>query len=272
MAVEQAPPGATLPVELAEPPQARAVVRAALRTYRERFREVAGSAFLVFGSVAVVDTFGAVLVADDHVSRPIGAAVTSVVTGVLAAAGIVVYAGLLDKLVGAHLHGHEDRPLREVWRTLRIGRLLVADVALAAATVAGLALFVVPGVVVFTMWSLVGPLITIEDRSVRSALGRSWQLVRSNFWLTFGLVTVPLQVEQVVLHAVHYTELFDHPVLPALVVNGVLGAVVGSVVGLIEVVLAYELIAASTPHRSPGSTPRPPPGRWGRSGEGRSSG
>src|SRR3712207_1091406 len=109
-------PGAVLPERLVGRPRARPVVRAALRTYRERFPQVAGAAFLVFGSVAVVDTLGAVLVADHHVSRPIGAAVTSLVTGVLAATGIVVYAGLLDRLVGAHLHGHEDLPLRQAWR------------------------------------------------------------------------------------------------------------------------------------------------------------
>ena len=107
----------------------------------------------------------------------------------------------------------------------------------------GLALFVVPGVFIFTMWSLVGPVITIEDRSVRSALRRSWQLVRPHFWLVLCLVTVPLQVEQAVLHAIHYTEVFDHPLLPAFLLNGLLGMVVGSVVGLVEVVLAYELIA-----------------------------
>jgi hypothetical protein len=250
MAVDGVAPVA-IPEELTGRPRARMVVRAALRTYRERFPQVAGAAFLVFGSIAAIETLGAVLVADHHVSRPIGAAVTSVVTGVLAAAGIVVYAGLLDKLVGAHLHGHDDLPLRAVWRVLPVGRLLVADVALAAATVAGVALFVVPGVVLFTGWSLVGPVITIEDRSVRSALARSWQLVRPNFWLTFGLVTVPLQVEKGVLHAIHYTELFDHPLVPALVTNGLLGAVVGSVVGLIEVVLAYELIAADRGVRFP---------------------
>lgn len=245
MAVDPAAATAVLPEGPVGPPSAGTVIRAALRTYRDRFRQVAGTAFLVFGSVAVVDTFGAVLVADHHVSRPIGAAITSMVTAVLSATGIVVYAGLLDKLVGAHLHGHEDLPLRQAWRVLPLGRLLAADVALAAAVVVGLALFVVPGVILFTLWSLVGPVITIEDRSVRSAFGRSWQLVRPNFWLTFALVTLPLQVEAVLLHAIHYTEVFEHPLVPALVVNGLLGAVVGSVVGLIEVVLAYELIAAS---------------------------
>ena len=66
--------------------------------------------------------------------------------------------------------------------------------------------------------------------------------MRPHFWVTLGLVTVPLQVEQVVLHAVHYTDIFDHPLVPAFLLNGLLGMVVGSVVGLVEVVLAYDLI------------------------------
>jgi hypothetical protein len=104
------------------------------------------------------------------------------------------------------------------------------------------ALFVIPGVIVFTVWALVGPVITIEDRPVLAAFGRSWHLVRRRFWLTFGLVTLPVQFEQWALHAIHYAEIFDHPVVPAFLLNGVLGAVIGSIVGLVEVVLTYELI------------------------------
>ena len=108
----------------------------------------------------------------------------------------------------------------------------------------GLALFVVPGIVIFTLWSLVGPVITIEDRPVGSALAvdRS-ALVRRSFWLTFFLVTLPLEVEETVLHAIHYTEIFEHPLIPAFLLNGLLGMVIGSIVGLVEVVLAYEMIA-----------------------------
>ena len=86
--------------------------------------------------------------------------------------------------------------------------------------------------ILFTLWSLVGPVITIEDRAVGSALRRSWQLVRPHFWLMLILVTLPLQVEQAVLHAIHYTEIFEHPLVPAFLLNGLLGMVIGSVVGL----------------------------------------
>ena len=224
-------------------PHAREVLGAALRTYRERFWRVAGTAFVVFGVVAAIDAVATVLVIDRHVSRPAGAAITSAVSAVFSMVGVVVYAGILDKVVGAHLHGHPDLRIREIWRVLPLRRLVAADVVLAAATLAGLALLVIPGVVIFTMWSLVGPVITIEDRSVGSAFRRSWQLVRPYFWVTLCLVTLPLQVEQAVLHAVHYTDIFEHPFVPAFLVNGLLGMVVGSVVGLVEVVLAYDLIA-----------------------------
>ena len=116
----------------------------------------------------------------------------------------------------------------------------------------------VPGVVIFTLWSLVGPVITIEDRAVGSAFRRSWQLVRPHFWLTLCLVTVPLQVEQAVLHAIHYTDIFEHPLVPAFLLNGLLGMVIGSVVGLVEVVLAYDLIARSDSDAShPATVPQP---------------
>jgi hypothetical protein len=72
--------------------------------------------------------------------------------------------------------------------------------------------------------------------------------VRPCFWLTLCLVTLPLQVEAAALHAIHYTEIFDHPVVPAFFLNGLLGMVIGSVVGLVEVVLAYELIARTDNH------------------------
>jgi hypothetical protein len=91
-------------------------------------------------------------------------------------AGVVVYAGILDKVVGAHLHGHADLSVREIWNVLPLRRLAAADVVLAVVTLAGLALFVVPGVVIFTLWSLVGPVITIEDRSVSAAFRRSCRL------------------------------------------------------------------------------------------------
>ena len=222
----------------------RSIVAEALRTYRWRFWRVAGTAFIVFGALAVIDAFATLLIVE-HVTSPVGAWITSTAAAVLAMSGVVVYAGILDKVVGAYLHGDPDLTVREIWRVLPLGRLAAADVILAIATMVGTALFVIPGVAIFTLWSLVGPIITIEDRSVASAFPRSWQLVRHHFWLTLLLVTLPLELEETVLHAIHYTDQFDHPLLAAFLINGLLGMLVSSVVGLVAVVLTYELIARS---------------------------
>ena len=234
-------------------PRWRPVVAAALRTYRQRFWRVAGTAFVVFGAVAAIDAFATVLVIDRHVSRPIGAAIASTASAVFSMVGVVVYAGILDKVVGAHLHGHPDLTMRQIFKVLPLGRLILADIVLATATAIGLALFVIPGVIVFTLLALVGPVITIEDRALRDAFARSASLVRPHFWRAFILVTIPIQIEQGILHAIHYSDIFEHPAVPALFVNGLLGMVIGSIVGLVEVVLAYELIEHRRLERLPQS-------------------
>jgi len=221
----------------------REVLRTALRTYREEFRRVAGTAFVVFGVIALIDAFCVVLVVDKHVSHPVGALLVSALASVTGMVGVVFYAGVLDKVVGSHLHGHPDIPMRDMWKVLPLGRLAIADLVLALGTVIGLALGVVPAMILFTFWSLVGPVITMEDQGVIASFRRSGQLVRRAFWRTVLLVTLPLQIEQGVLHAIHYAEVFDHPLVPAFLLNGLLGAAIGSLVGLIEVLMADELIA-----------------------------
>ena len=111
-----------IPEEVHARPRPREVIGTALRTYRQQFRRVAGTAFLVFGAVAAIDAFATVLVIDRHVSRPEGAAITSAAASVFAMVGVVVYAGILDKVVGAHLHGHPDLSVREIWSVLPLGR------------------------------------------------------------------------------------------------------------------------------------------------------
>ena len=60
---------------------------------------MAGTAFVVFGTVAVIDAIATVLIVE-HVSSSVGEVIASTAAGVLAMAGVVVYAGILDKVVG----------------------------------------------------------------------------------------------------------------------------------------------------------------------------
>jgi hypothetical protein len=176
-------------------------------------------------------------------SRALVEVVLALVAAAIGALGTVFYPGLLDRIVGAEQRGHVRPSIGTVLRTLPYGRLIGAELVLVVLVAIGLLLLVVPGVVAFTMFALVGPMITIEDHGVRSAFRRSASLVRPHFWLVFFLVALPLGVESAVVHAVE-DAVHGHHVVLRFLEHGIVGAVVGSIVGLVEVHLAFVLTAA----------------------------
>jgi hypothetical protein len=224
------------------------VVRGAASTYRAHPRPVVGLAVLVFGVSAMLDTLASRALSGltgDRLSDVGLTATVSLLTGPLSfsTAGLVLYAGMLDRVVGHHLHGHERVTVRAALRTLPWARLLAADVILVAATTIGAALFVVPGLIVFTLFCLVGPLVNIEEIGVAAAFRRSAALVRRAPWPTVLLATIPTYVEITLVHGFQFATA-EQPYLTAFTVSAVIGATVGATVGLFEVTLSYELLRA----------------------------
>jgi hypothetical protein len=58
----------------------------------------------------------------------------------------------------------------------------------------GLALVIIPGLVLLTWWLVVSPVIMIEHRPVLESFGRSRQLVRGSGWPVFGVAVLTLLV------------------------------------------------------------------------------
>ena len=110
----------------------------------------------------------------------------------------------------------------------------------------------------FTFHSLVGPVVVMEDRKVRDAFRRARQLVRGHFWLVFLLVTLPIALEENVVHGI--VEAVDRlGLLAVFAINTLAGAAVGSVVAVVEVTLAHRLairrpepVAVTSGHAAPG--------------------
>ena len=89
----------------------------------------------------------------------------------------------------------------ELLRALRyVPRALVAaSITLVVSTVAT-GLLVLPGVWLYTRWSLVTPVIRREGLSALGALGSSSRLVRGSFWFVFLTATVAFYFEEVAIH------------------------------------------------------------------------
>ncbi|HTI34097.1 MAG TPA: hypothetical protein VL422_10510 [Miltoncostaea sp.] len=58
----------------------------------------------------------------------------------------------------------------------------------------GLALVIIPGLVLLTWWLVVSPVIMIEHRSVLESFGRSRQLVHGSGWPVFGVAVLTLLI------------------------------------------------------------------------------
>jgi hypothetical protein len=78
--------------------------------------------------------------------------------------------------------------------TPRINTLTLAGLLAGIAIVIGLALLIVPGLVLLTWWLFIVPVIMLEGAGVMDSFGRSRELVRGNGWNVFGLIVLTILV------------------------------------------------------------------------------
>ena len=213
---------------------------AAWRTAKLEPARVIVPGLIIFGLDAVQGTFYTE-VAVDHLG------VESVIGTVLfgaSALGLTFYSGMLERLVGSVERNEEAQPVFTVLRTLPWGRLLLAEaILIVVGAVASVAL-IIPGLIVATLFALVGPLINLLDASVPDAFKRSLQMVWPHFMLVFALITLPLTVEHEVV--VFVAELVPHEHIWAVFLTTfILGDLFGMALGLMEVTLAERLVTGA---------------------------
>ena len=182
------------------------------------------------------------LEADPGLIRGLGYMIGLLMATTIRLLGPVVYAGYLDEAVGhEYFSGHRVR-FGNVLRTLPWGRLLIADIILVVGTVVGLSLFVVPGLVWLTLFTLVGPVIVKEHHGVIDGFRRTYQLSRASWPMIAVLVVTLLAAEQFAHEAVH--QAVHHASIGVQIAAvWLVAAIIGGVVGLVEVALASELMA-----------------------------
>jgi hypothetical protein len=236
----------------------RLVLREALATGRGRFWAVIVPALLIFVPLTLIDTYAEYLAARrEGDGSPLGLLVEGFslagASGLLF--GWVVFAGLLDAVVGAQHFGRPDFTLAERLRRLPLGRLIAANLLVGFVVILGASLLIVPGLVALTLLGIVGPLIVGEGYGVLGALRRSVVLVRSHLWVAFVAIALPFLVEQAIEDGM--LTIWPSDLWAGALVSIALTLVVGVTVALIEVVLAYELMTRFPDDAPAGYAARP---------------
>src|SRR3712207_916802 len=159
-----------------------AVFDSVFSIYRRQATLLLPAALLVFIPVACLAVLGAVT-----------GSVAFVIVGFVA--GIVAqfwFQGMVVEAVRDMLDGQRDFTLDGLLRSVTpvLGALVWAGVMGALGILVGFILFIVPGLVLLTLWALIAPVIVIERRQATESFGRSRELVRGNGWRVFGVIVV----------------------------------------------------------------------------------
>jgi hypothetical protein len=123
----------------------------------------------------------------------------NIAVGVLALAAIGVSAlgyyflkGVLAHLVMREREGRRPPKLLGLLPRLPYLTMAAVDISLALLVGAGLALLIVPGLVLGTWFALAPIVVEVEGLGYRGSFRRSRELVRGHFWLVFGVVALTL--------------------------------------------------------------------------------
>lgn len=173
------------------------------------------------------------------------AALVGAITAITATSllGEVFYSGAIA--IGLTHPEHEHPPgLREIAGQINYKRLIVIDLLYVGLVLLGMVAFIVPGVLVFVYLGLAGPVVEIEERTVRQAFRRSFDLVRGNFWIVF-FVLAPIEIAGDVVgeylgHLVH--GLFAEEFLGSWLAETVSSSVLSPLFAVAVVLLTLELI------------------------------
>jgi hypothetical protein len=140
-----------------------------------------------------------------------------------------------------------------------VGSVAIASILASIGIAIGLALIIVPGLILLTFWSLIVPWIVVGGAGAFESFGRSWRTVRGYAWNVFGtfvVVFLILIVGEIVISAVLLALPYAWRNFVADVVAGTL---VAPFLAAVVTLVYYRLTAA---HGEPAEAGTPPGGGY----------
>jgi hypothetical protein len=112
--------------------------------------------------------------------------------GVVAIVGIYLVQAALVAAVADVRDGKVDLSLTETLASVvpRLGSILVASLLAGIAVAIGLVLIIIPGLYLLTIWSVIIPVLVLEQTGAFESFGRSRALVRGYGWTVFGVIVI----------------------------------------------------------------------------------
>lgn len=188
-----------------------------------------------------------------------------------------LYQGTVVELVSDVQDGQRDSSAGDLLRAASpfILPLIGAGILAGLGIGIGMLLFLVPGLILATIWAVIAPVIVVEGSGVIDAFGRSRALVRGNGWPVFGTIVVAVIIVFIgsAIFGAIASGISNGPLVR--IVFGAIAATITAPVGALVASVLYfrlrEIEAAGgpgtpvpanpthVPATEPGLTPPPPP-------------
>lgn len=208
------------------------VMRKVFRIYVDQASVLMPAAAVVFVITGIVTEL---IVATESTGLELVALIVDLVAGTL-------FTGMVVELVADVQDGRRDTSAIQLLRAVTpvLGQLIIVGIVTGVLEGIGFVLILVPGLILMTLWSVVAPVVVVENPGGLRSLGRSRELVRGNGWQVFSVIIV------LVIGVYVASNLIDAAAASAgsaahIVVRVVVGILAAPISALAAAVLYFEL-------------------------------
>jgi hypothetical protein len=147
---------------------------------------------VVFAPDKVRVTNAGGVVVFDYAGRGLGVVLLAGAIGALIAVLIsaVLQAAILRAAAQATIGDPVDVEASYRYGLKRLWSVILVSILVGLVVAVGFILLVIPGIIFLVFLSVSIPVLIVEGRRGTEAMGRSWNLVKGNFWHAFGVIVV----------------------------------------------------------------------------------